>query len=161
MNVNDILRLDNKGRAYEKFRHPYLLVNQNWNDGGYYTLFTLYKTFDCKDNLPIAQLHILSKSQIRGDTFRDFINVTTFITDPVWASRLLCLLSYEERLSLIETLKISFEPIVGSECFTKSVLRNTTLSKWTYKQNIIKNILTLPFDINNQFLELERIFQNS
>lgn len=141
------IRIDNWQRAYEKFPFDFILANREWDTDGFFTRFIIFKTLENRDNIPIANLHILPKSLPKGDSFLGLATSYTFIDDIESAKRLLLFLSLKQREEFIKTFNLNFKRL-NCETFDVSILGKLSLSDWETKQRRIHSILSFNEDLS-------------
>ena len=137
----------------EKSGMKFRLAYQNWNDFGYYTLYTLeMKLPKSNDLYRIADIRIMNVGQKFGDKPSWFPTTPiVFISNVSSAERLLLYLSPEQRKNLENILLIRYESyhIEHEKVFLKSILRDKTLLEFTKSQERIREIIHLPLDVSS------------
>jgi hypothetical protein len=129
----------------------FYLEYQNFNDYGFYTLFSLM-LYVKKSPFPfrIADFKIFNKGQKTGE--RPVWNSSTtpfvFITDCDSAGRLFLMLSPMERNNLKQNLNILFDAssIEREPAFSTSVLRGKTFEIFKREQRVIRELIESTID---------------
>ncbi len=152
----------------EKSGMKFQLEDRNFNDFGYYTLYSLKAWLPKYDHpFRIADIHIMNIGQRKGD--KPSWTPTTpivYISSLESAEMLLLYLTPEQRCNLEKLLQLQYNTIhVGQEdVFLRSVLRNKTLSGFIKSQERIKKLIQLPIDvrsmIDNHKDQLELFLEN-
>ena len=148
-------------RTNDKFSTPYILVDLNWNDFGYYTLFELYKVIHNGINKKIAVLNCVDSDNPTRTGNSVLKNPTTIIHDIDSAIKMLLFMPYQERIQAINSLNIVFDLNLIKNNIHKSILRDNNFLSFQMIQQEIQNIILLPFDINNILPQITNILSNN
>lgn len=154
------------GRGYEKFSgagYKYVLTDRNWNDFGFYTLHELFLiTPEGSDNIKLADIRLFNHDQADGDHVNLCIpNFVGFITSVTGAERLLLFLSPDERKEIFDALHIKFDCklYTDQQALLKSVLRDITFEQFAERQERIKNLVSLPYNIKVMIQENKEVIK--
>lgn len=137
----------------EKSGMKFRLIDRNWNDYGYYTLYALELRFPDSDSAYlIADIHVMNIGQRKGNK-PTWIPTTpiVFISNIDSAETLLLYLTPEQRNNLEKLFLLRYDTIHvdREEVFLKSVLRHKTLVEFAKNQTHIKKLVQLPIDISS------------
>lgn len=122
------------------------LFYRNWNDFGYYTLFSLsldapasYSSY----TLALIRVMYFGQESRENPQYGDLQRMRVFICDVEGAERIFLMLSPSERLELEKVLGIGYDVslVMGEPAFQKSVLRCTTLDEFQKTQLRIKELM--------------------
>lgn len=131
--------LDEKG--CERFRLKYL----NWNDNGYYTLYSLEMRLpESLLSYRVADIRVMNINQKKGEK-PSWIPTTpmVFISDVDSAETLFLMLTTEQRQRLEELLIIRYDSrhVETEQVFCQSVLRGNSLPEFIIAQKRIKELM--------------------
>ena len=131
--------LDENGR--ERFRLKYL----NWNDNGYYTLYSLeMQQPDSLLSYRVADIQVMNINQKKGEK-PSWIPTTpmVFIANEDSAETLFLMLTPEQRQRLEEILLIRYDSrhVETEPVFCESILRGCSLSDFNVVQKRIKELM--------------------
>lgn len=141
-----------------KFR----LKDRNWNDFGYYTLYSLeMKLPDSSVLYSISDIRIMNINQKIGEK-PSWIPTTPaiFISNIESAERLFLFLSPFQRLQLqdILTIRYRINHIQSETVFIKSILRNKTLDEFISVQGKIRELMQSPLNVHSMLLKNKEQF---
>lgn len=144
MDRQDILNggsfsLDEKSGV--KFRLKY----QNWNDNGYYTLYSLEMRLpDSLLSYKVADMRVMNINQKKGEK-PSWIPTTpmVFIADVDSAETLFLMLTTEQRQRLEEIFIIRYDSrhVETEPVFCQSILRGSSLPEFIIAQKRIKELM--------------------
>ena len=123
-----------------KFRLEY----RNWNDYGFYTLYSLEMRLpDSNLSYRIADIHVMNIGQKAGEKPSTSNSPIIIISDTDSAERLFLFLSPKQRARLENLLAIKYDclGIEREQAFINSVLRDKTISEFIKQQEVIKNLM--------------------
>ena len=137
----------------EKSGKLFRLVNSNWNDFGYYTLYALeMKLPESAFGETIAYINIMNMCQRKGEK-PTWIPSTpmVFISSIKSAEALLIFLSPEQRSNLEKILLLQYDTFFVSQqdVFNISVLRGTNRVEFDRSLTRIKELVRCPLDISS------------
>jgi len=134
-----------------KFRLEY----RNWNDYGFYTLYSLEMHLP-NSSLPyrIADIRVMNIGQKAGEKPSTCITPITVISNSNSAERLFLFLSPEQRTKLEKILSIKYDcrNIEREPVFINSVLRDKTKYDFIKQQEVIKNLMRSSIDARSFLL---------
>ncbi|MBD5415618.1 MAG: hypothetical protein HDR46_04930 [Bacteroides sp.] len=137
----------------EKSGMKFRLVDRNWNDYGYYTLYALEFRLPNSDiHYRIADIRIMNIGQPKGSK-PTWIPTTpiAFISNIESAEKLLIFLTHEQRNYLEKALLISYDTkhIEKEPVFIYSVNRDKALHEFIERQESIKKIMQSQLEISS------------
>lgn len=123
------------------------LRDTNWNDYGYYTLYSLILQLPTKESC-IIDLHILSHEQKINERPVAHHGIVAFISNVASAEKLFLTLTPQQRLKLEEVLHVRYDndSVANAPAFRKSVCRNRTVAEFIDAQNQIKKLMHSEID---------------
>lgn len=134
-----------------KFR----LEDRNWNDYGFYTLYSLEMRLP-DSSLPyrIADIRVMNIGQKIGNKPSTSITSVIVISNTDSAERLFLFLSPKQRARLEELLSIKYDcrNIEREPAFINSVLRDKTKSEFIKQQEVIRNLMRSSVDARSFLL---------
>lgn len=136
----------------EKSGVKFWLKYLNWNDYGYYTLYSLYMQLpDTSTSYMIADMQVMNIGQKTGKRPSwEPTPPTVFISDVDSAERMFLILTPEQRLKLEEILPIRYnsQHIEKEQVFIQSVMRGITMTEFLNRQNRIKELMHSTIDVS-------------
>ncbi len=125
------------------------LRDTNWNDYGYYTLYSLVMQLPTKENFTIADMHIMNHEQKIKEKPVAHQGIVAFISNVASAEKLFLMLSSQQRLKLEEALHIRYDSssVANNGAFRKSVCRNQTVVEFIYAQKRIRELMHSDIDV--------------
>ena len=134
-----------------KFRLEY----RNWNDYGFYTLYSLEMQLpDSNLSYRIADIHVMNIGQKAGEKPSTSNSPIFIISGTDSAERLFLFLSPKQRARLENLLAIKYDcrGIEREKAFINSVLRDKTISEFIKQQEVIKNLMHSSVDAHSVLL---------
>ena len=136
-----------------KFR----LNDRNWNDFGYYTLYSLEMKLPKSSVLySISDIRIMNINQKPGEK-PTWLSTTPaiFISNIDSAERLFLFLSPFQRLQLqdVLTIRYNINYIESEPVFIKSILRNKTLEEFISAQDKIRELMHSTLNVHSMLLK--------
>lgn len=127
-----------------KFR----LRDANWNDYGYYTLYSLVMQLPTKESFIIADLRIMNHEQKIKEKPVAHQGLVAFISNVASAEKLFLMLTPQLRLKLEEALQVQYDAstVMKGPAFNKSVCRHRTVDEFIDAQNRIKMLMHSEID---------------
>lgn len=129
-----------------KFRLRY----RDWNDYGYYTLYTLEMQLpNTWLSYTISDIRIMNIGQKNGEKPDASSNSVVFISNVASAEKLFLMLTPQQRLKLEKTLQVQYDAssVKNEPAFLKSVCRDRTVQKFVEAQNRIKMLMHSEIDV--------------
>lgn len=124
------------------------LRDTNWNDYGYYTLYSLVLELPTKVSFIIDHMHIMNHEQKIKEKPVAHQGIVAFISNVASAEKLFLMLTPQQRLKLEEVLHVCYDSnsVANAPAFRKSVCRNKTIAEFIDAQNRIKMLMHSEID---------------
>lgn len=137
----------------EKSGMKFRLVDRNWNDYGYYTLYALeLRIPDVDIAYRIADIRVMNINQKKGDK-PSWIPTTPviFISNVESAETLLLFLTPEQRSNLEKILLLKYDTlhVEHEDVFHTSILRDKTLGDFNKGLTRIKELMQSSVDVSS------------
>ena len=137
----------------EKSGMKFRLVDRNWNDYGYYTLYALeLRIPDVDIAYRIADIRVMNINQKKGD-IPSWMPTTPviFISNVESAETLLLFLTPEQRSNLEKILLLTYDTlhVEHEDVFNTSILRDKTLGDFNKGLTRIKELMQSSVDVSS------------
>lgn len=129
---------------------------RNWNDWGFYTLYSLKMYLPCaKFPYYLAGVNVMYIGQCRGETtFRKDKEPLLFIPRIEDAERMFLMLTPSQRKNLESLLSIQYDcnMVYNEPVFIESVIRGMTIQEFIQNQKTIKYLIQSDIDAKTMLL---------